>query len=186
MTKATDAIARLLMQTDSYPLVLPEPPAKEIDLEARHSAKLEKEYRELLSMNRRYGIASWSGLGIKLDIVEGDENLRAHVPTDILAFAEGVIKNGGCATAGIPGAAFRTWVIFLIAEHAPPVDVEAMRAELHAVHSDLGDASQAVFDMLETLRTKEAEIVALRAQVSKLDTRVMELKADLERVKAQL
>jgi len=71
-----------------------------------------------------------------------------------------------------------------------PKEIEAMRAELQAVHSDLGDASQSVFDLFESLREKEIEIARQiaehRSVVGKMTDTIEQLKRDLEAAKDAL
>jgi hypothetical protein len=65
-------------------------------------------------------------------------------------------------------------------------DLAALKAELQAVHSDLGDASQVIFDLLEALKEREIELATERRKTERLEESVNRLKASVSSMKNRL
>lgn len=65
-------------------------------------------------------------------------------------------------------------------------ELAALKAELHAVHSDLGDASQVIFDLLERLKEREIELATERRKTERLEESVNRLKASVSSMKNRL
>lgn len=68
----------------------------------------------------------------------------------------------------------------------PARELAALKAELQAVHSDLGDCSQIIFDLLESVKEKEIELAKERKRTERMEETIRRLKATVESMKSRL